>query len=122
MIGMCCLGITANAQTATDIQAMETCLAESVMVAEPDHCIGLFSDACIAKGGAPLDCLDHEESVWHAILRNHGPHRTETSDDGVSQHQEARTPEAACAATPMSAKRCLMQESARKAAQVFLGE
>ena len=122
----CSLVTFAHAQSAADIESMEACLAETVMVAEPGHCIGLHSDACIAGGGTESDCLDREEAVWAAILREHWPFRCGTCRGGFSLSREIRARYAAqkpgCTTPKTYAKRCLMIETARQASHVFLKE
>ena len=109
-----------------DIESMEACLAETVMVAEPDHCVGLLSDACIATGGTVLDCLDREEAVWAAILKEHWPFRCGTCPGGFSLSHGIRarhvSNNADCITSDLAAKRCLMIETARQASHVFLNE
>ena len=106
-----------------DVESMEACLAETVMVAEPDHCVGLHSDACIASGGTETDCLDREEAVWAAILKEHWSFSCQTCADGLSLSRSVRAARVAddpnCRATEVEQTRCLMQETARQAGIVF---
>ena len=117
---------TTQAQSAVDVESMEACLAETVMVAEPGHCIGLHSDACIASGRPVADCLDEEEAVWATILREHWPFRCGTCRNGFSLFRETRARSVAthphCTADLIAAKRCLMIETARQASHVFLNQ
>lgn len=132
LIVSCALFSAAHAQaespargsvSASDIESMEACLAESVMVAEPDHCTGLISDACIADGKPVPHCLDQEEAIWAAILREHWSFRCATCGNGFSLSQETRAGLVAeqqrCTTDEIAAKRCLMIETARQAQHVF---